>query len=250
MSTDFPVFYVYFKAIIGYNTDKPDLERKIAVVRKRITDVEREIMQDIAQNIQKILRRTGMSQKELAERTSLSQSAISDYVNAKTLAAPSIVQTIAEALGVPAREIQTSLEKVDTTFAPKKIPVIGDVFKVSKKILEHDIIEHVYYPHPNKEQPDFALKVENNLMSGVGIREGDIVFLRQASWAEQNGQIVAAIAHGEYGVLYRMKWSEASPTITLHSENKKGYDAIEAMPNEIVVLGIYMGHFRTIEEEE
>ncbi|MCY9542225.1 LexA family transcriptional regulator, partial [Paenibacillus alvei] len=68
-------------------------------------------------------------------------------------------------------------------------------------------------------------------------------FLRKASWAEFNGQIVAVIINGEEGSLKRISWSEGTPRFTLSPENE-AYQSVEVSPNELIICGVYAGHFR------
>ncbi len=85
-------------------------------------------------------------------------------------------------------------------------------------------------------------------MINAGIEDGDVVYFRKAPWAENNGQIVAVIVNDqEEGMLKRIKWSEGSPAISLVPENDK-YEIKEVYPNEITICGLYMGHFKTIDE--
>jgi transcriptional regulator with XRE-family HTH domain len=74
-------------------------------VRKKYTEVEKELMAKMGNNLRAILERKGIKQNELAKNTGLSTSAISDFVNAKTLMSPSNLQIIAEALDVAKGDI-------------------------------------------------------------------------------------------------------------------------------------------------
>jgi len=68
--------------------------------------------------------------------------------------------------------------------------------------------------------------------------------MRQSPWADYNGQIVAAIIKDhEEGMLKRIKWSSDSPFIQLVPENDK-YETKEVRPNEVLICGVYMGHFK------
>ncbi|MDT2262426.1 S24 family peptidase [Paenibacillus larvae] len=110
-------------------------------------------------------------------------------------------------------------------------------------LAEQNIEEYINYPFPNKRQPDFALRVKGDSMIGAGIKDGDIIYMKKASWAEHNGQIVAAIVNDCMdGMLKRMRWEEGTPIIRLEPENKD-FNVIEAYPNQIIICGIYMGHF-------
>lgn len=76
-------------------------------VRKKYTEVEKEIMKQTANNLKAILEKKRIAQKELAEMTGLSTSAISDYINAKTLMSPSVIFLIAEKVGVANGDIDS-----------------------------------------------------------------------------------------------------------------------------------------------
>lgn len=217
------------------------------MARKRITEVERKIMRDIAENLKSILVRKGLTQKDLSELSGLSTSAVSDYLNEKTLMAPSIVQTIANALGVQAKDINPSLAIVDNGgYQPAGIPLVGTICAGNGILAEQNIEDRVFYPFSNKTQPDYALRVKGDSMVGAGIEHGDIVYLKKAPWAEYNGQIVAVmLKDSDEGMLKRIRWTEGSPVISLVPENEQ-YEVKEAYPNEITICGVYMGHFKPI----
>lgn len=124
------------------------------------------------------------------------------------------------------------------------IPLIGTICAGDGLLAEQNIEEYVHYPFPNKRQPDYALRVKGDSMIGAGIEDGDIVYMRQASWVDYNGQIVAALINERVdGTLKRIKWSSNSPKIQLVPENDE-YQIIEVMPNEVKICGVYMGHFK------
>ncbi|MEN1989865.1 helix-turn-helix domain-containing protein [Paenibacillus hubeiensis] len=125
----------------------------------------------------------------------------------------------------------------------KPIPLIGTICAGNGIIPNEEIEDFISYPFLGKEQPDYALRVKGESMTGAGINPNDIVFLRKRNWAEYNGQIVAVIVNNEDASLKRMSWSEGSPMITLSPENNS-YQSVEVTPNEIVVCGVYAGHFK------
>ncbi|MDR0269317.1 S24 family peptidase, partial [Paenibacillus sp.] len=193
--------------------------------------------------------RKGLSQKELAEGTELSTSVISDYLNEKTLATPGSIQKIADFLKVSKSEIDPTFKSNnDQNYTFNKIPLVGTICAGDGLLAQQNIEDYVYYPFPNKKQPDFALRVKGDSMINAGIENGDIVYLKAASWAEYNGQIVASLINDcEEGMLKRIKWSEGSASMQLIPENEK-YETEELQPSEFKICGVYMGHFKAIEE--
>jgi repressor LexA len=128
------------------------------------------------------------------------------------------------------------------------IPLVGTICAGDGLLAEQNIEEYIYYPFPSKRRPDFALRVKGDSMIGAGIEDGDIVYMRQASWADYNGQIVAALINDqEDGTLKRIRWSTDSPFIRLEPENDE-YSVIEVLPNQIKICGLYMGHFKPEKE--
>lgn len=91
------------------------------MARKKYTEVERNLMKGISRSVKKILKEKKLTQKDLALKTNLSESVISDYMREKTLASPGVVQTMADALGVPMSAIDPSLPKPESEEENKKM---------------------------------------------------------------------------------------------------------------------------------
>lgn len=79
------------------------------MARKKYSEVEAQLMKDISRNLKDVLNRKGVSQKELADKTELATSTISDYINARTLISPGNLQKISDALNVYKSDIDSSL---------------------------------------------------------------------------------------------------------------------------------------------
>ncbi|PCK71112.1 hypothetical protein PL1_3343 [Paenibacillus larvae subsp. larvae B-3650] len=148
-----------------------------------------------------------------------------------------------------------ALESVQKKYSPKlgtyisqsknviPIPLIRSLYDGKGLIANEAIEEYIHYPFLSRKQPDFALRIKDNSMSKAGIEIDDIVFLRKTKWAEYNGQIVGVIINGQDGMLKRMKWTEGSPKIQLVSGNDS-INPLEVFPNEIIMCGVYDGHFK------
>ncbi|MDB5932457.1 MAG: repressor LexA [Polaromonas sp.] len=72
------------------------------------------------------------------------------------------------------------------------LPLVGRV-AAGSPILAQEHIEHTYACDPGlfSQQPDYLLRVRGMSMQGAGIRDGDLLAVRQAREAK-NGQIVVA----------------------------------------------------------
>ena len=218
------------------------------MARKKYSEIEIRAMKETAANIKRIMKLRGMSQTELSEKTNIPTSTISDYVNARTLVSMGNLEIISEALHVPKTELQPSLG--GNSYMQKTIPLIGTICAGDGLLAEQNIEEYVHYPLLAKRQPDYALRVKGDSMIGAGIEDGDIVYMRYATWADYNGQIVAALINDqEDGTLKRIRWSSDSPEIMLLPENDN-YSPIEVLPSEVRICGVYMGHFKPERDEK
>lgn len=141
-----------------------------------------------------------------------------------------------------AEDTDNYLDSTSLSDINNHIPLVGTICAGDGLLAEENIEDYVRYPFIKKTQPDFALRVKGNSMLNAGIKDGDIVFMRKKPWAEYSGQIVAAVINGEEGTLKRMKWSLDSPFIHLIPENDE-YDSKTVYPNELLVCGVYAGHF-------
>jgi repressor LexA len=218
------------------------------MARRKYTEVEEKLMSDIAQNLKKLLISKKWYQKDLAAAAGLSTSVVSDYISAKTLASPGVIEKMAEVLGVEKSDIDPTYAKLSEQKNPSLIPLVGNICAGDGIFTNSNIEDYVCYPFPAKKQPDFALEVKGDSMKDVGIESGDIVYFKKSDWADHNGQIVAVVLNNtDEGVLKRLKWTEGSPLMTLKPENGE-YEERHVRPNEITVCGVYMGHFKPVNE--
>lgn len=111
---------------------------------------------------------------------------------------------------------------------------------------KHDVIEeYVHYPRLKKRHPDFAVKIIDNSMNLSSIKQGDIVFMRSASWFEKIYQIVGVylISENKYA-LKRIFRDDGSGRFILFSDTESKntnfgiYDS-----KEFKIFGVYAGHF-------
>lgn len=218
------------------------------MARRKYTEVEEKLMNDISQNLKKILVSKKWFQKDLAKAADLSTSVVSDYLNAKTLASPGVIEKIAEVLGVEKSDIDPTYANLSDKKNPLLIPLVGNICAGDGVFASSNIEDYVCYPFPSKKQPDFALEVKGDSMKDVGIENGDIVYFRKSDWVDYNGQIAAVVLNNSNeGVLKRLKWTEGSPLMTLKPENES-YEERQVRPNEITVCGVYMGHFKPVQQ--
>lgn len=193
---------------------------------------------EVINEIKKLRELRGWSLDELSRRVGVAKSTLSRYESGQREFPINDIGLYADAFNVSVEQL-LGIKKPSIT-----IPLIGTICAGDGLLAEQNIEEYIHYPFPNKRQPDYALRVKGDSMIGAGIEDGDIVYMRQAPWADYNGQIVAALINDhEDGTLKRIRWSSDSPLIRLEPENDE-YQTIEVMPNEVMICGVYMGHFK------
>ncbi|OBZ08250.1 hypothetical protein A7975_27250 [Bacillus sp. FJAT-26390] len=192
-------------------------------------------MSDIAENLKSILKRKGISQKELAEMTDISTSTISDYITAKRLMAPSITQSIAEALKVDASEISPLLESVDASISENiNLPIVGKISCGSGIVAFEYIDGYESTPRSWLNGGDyFYLKAKGNSMTGARIHEGDLLLIRKQDEVE-DGEI-AAVLINEEAVLKKVY--KQNDSIVLNSMNSDYAPIVCKLDENIRIIG-------------
>lgn len=98
--------------------------------------------------------------------------------------------------------------------AGNKIPLVGTIACGTPILAEENIAEYVDLP--GHIRADFALTCQGDSMLNAGIRDSDIVYIRQQDTVE-NGQIAAVLVDGGEATLKR--FYRQDNRITLNAEN-------------------------------
>ncbi|WP_339243011.1 S24 family peptidase [Paenibacillus sp. FSL R5-0517] len=208
----------------------------------------------MGERIKKMRIARGYTQNQMAEFFDMNPANFSSYERNKSVPPSDRLGKIADILGtstdylIGRTDIDLPIDLLLKEHSSNNLrdhltPLVGTICAGNGLIAESNIEDYVSYPLSKKNNSDFALTVKGDSMIGAGINDGDIVYLKKGRWAEYNGQIVAVVINGEDGQLKRMKWTEGSPYIQLIPENPR-YEIKEVLPNEIVVCGLYVGHFK------
>lgn len=211
--------------------------------------------------LEKVRTKKNLSLREAASLTGLGHSYIRDLelgINRKTgkKVIPSIhsLQKLAKAYNLNIYELLHKAgfidiedfqknDRIANKELPNAIPLYESITSITKKVKE--MTEHVYYPFTqNNNQPDFALTMDGNAMSGAGIHDGDLVFFQKLNHPEYNGQIVVAYIPSEkIGYIRRIEWSAQFPQYSLVSPNSN-YQTIHVPFHDVNIYGVYRGHFK------
>ncbi len=195
-----------------------------------------------------------ITQAELAKRTKIRASSISDYLNNRYEPKQDKIYLIAEALGVdpawlsgrdndaaaPARKPWEGLKNIvpPEGLEVRKVPLLGTI-AAGKPIFSD---EHIETMIPcNDSRIDFALQIQGDSMIDAEYYDGDIVFIHSQPMVD-NGQI-AAVRVDDSATLKR--FYKENDSVTLMSANPlyppMHFDASNC--DEIAIIGIPVARY-------
>lgn len=151
-------------------------------------------------------KRSGMSQKELAEKIGISRSAVGMYEAGEREPDFETLEALADTFNV---NMDTLLGKSSPPSnaipytAAHKAPIIGSIPAGYPVIALEDIEGYADIPYSDEENY-FFLRVNGESMKNAGIHTGDLVLIRRQKCAE-DGQVVAARVNGDEATLKRYK---------------------------------------------
>jgi len=143
----------------------------------------------LSQRIRTLREECGLTREELANRLNVTYWALSKYESGERTPDLETIAKIACRFGVT---VDYLLGLSDTPRAPYPtfiIPILGTIRAGLPLLAEENWIGEV--EAPAEWRGDFAIRVEGDSMSWVGINDGDTAILRQVEIA-QHGMIVAA----------------------------------------------------------
>ena len=148
-----------------------------------------------------LLNKKGLKPADLSRLTGIRASSISDWLTGKYTPKQDKIALIADVLGVSAAWLMgyenhpTPLPPYDNIIPIRKksFPVLGDI--AAGVPIEAQQHVETYVTVDDDFDADYALRVKGDSMVGGGIKDGDIVFIKQQPQVE-NGEIAAVYVDG------------------------------------------------------
>lgn len=182
----------------------------------------------------------GLSQDDLAKRMGYSSRSSINKIEKGRPISQKIIHKLAKALNVSEVYLMGYTDNEDGTpsnvFIPDfhKVPMLGSVPCGEPKLA---IEENGEYGLIADEKADFCLRANGDSMAGVGIRDGDLVFCKEADVVD-NGSIAVVIIDSD-ATLKRFYYYPAKNMVILRAENPAYSDLIYQGPeiDQIRVIG-------------
>lgn len=209
------------------------------------------LKQEIANNIRKLMKDRGWKQIDLSEKSGISKSTLSDYLNCKTLINLGNVQKLAEAFGVSKAIIDPSfnadrrgtdqygatMERGGESFSFKTVtslPIVGTISCGNGTLAYEDIEGYKEVPSNWISGGEyFFLRAKGDSMINARIENGDLLLIRKQLEFE-NGEIMAVLIEDE-AFLKRIYRTDGS--LFLQSENPKYRPIIVREGSNIRIIG-------------
>jgi repressor LexA len=194
---------------------------------------------DIAERIKKRRIELGITVDEIAEALNVNRATVYRYESKDIEKMPlTVLEPLAEVLRVTPYYLMgwtdDAMDHSHYDILPvtrHKIPVIGNVHCGDPVYAEEDYLDLV----DSDISADFALRVKGDSMTGAGITEGDLVFVRQQS-AVENGELAVVLIGDEAAVKRVYKYDTY---ISLNADNPAYAPIIfrEGDGQEVSILG-------------
>ncbi|MEV2910515.1 XRE family transcriptional regulator [Paenibacillus larvae] len=151
-----------------------------------------------AKNIKKLRKQKNLTQLELGEALGLGKTTISEWESAKKLPNAGSIQKIANFFGIP-NSVLFEEEHVPITIMEEivHLPIIGKISCGSNELALQEI--EAYEPTPKQwlnEGEFFYLKANGEKMTGLRIRNGDLLLIKKQALVE-NGKIAVMLMKEE-----------------------------------------------------
>lgn len=167
-----------------------------------------------------------MTMKELGDAIQKSESTISRYESGISTIHHNTAQALARTLGINPVWLQgypgaSKYLEPTKTKSFVQVPVLGRI-ACGQPLIANEYIES--YEHVATDSGiDFCLIAQGDSMINARIFDGDIVYIKRQSYAE-NGDIVAVLINGEDATLKR--FHKANSHIILRAENPQYQDLV------------------------
>lgn len=199
------------------------------------------LKREISNNIKRLMKKHGIkNQIDLSDKSGISRSTLSDYLNCKTLIKPGNVEKLADLFNVQKSEIDPSFKNSKAVYYQPadesliSLPIVGSISCGNGMIAYEEIEGYEATPITWLNGGEyFYLKASGDSMINARIYEGDLLLIRQQSDVE-NGEIAAVLIEGE-AVLKRVYKTNGS--VILQSENPKYKPIILNGNKDIKIIG-------------
>jgi len=198
----------------------------------------------------------GITQRELAKLTGVTEVTISRYLSGERKPRIEIIAKIAEVLNVSVDHLlgqqfivrESSREYNASNATPAEmvmLPILGDIRAGKPLFADEHLRGHMPFPKKmlTPGYDHFLLTIDGDSMTGDGIDHGDTALIRVQDFVEYDGQIAAVVINGCETCLKHVIHPDGVNVVILRSSNPK-YPDIVHPADDFVINGVYAGVFK------
>ena len=182
---------------------------------------DNDIRRSFASNLARLLSETGIKQVDIARRLHVSEGAVSAWCSGAKIPRMDKIDQLAALFNVSRSYLLEKHVPLPSNVVPYtpagRVPLVGEIACGEPILAEQNIVDYVDVPGHIKA--DYALTCHGESMINLGIRDGDIAYIRQQEIVN-NGQIAAVIIDNE-ATLKRWYYYPDNNKLMLVAENSK-----------------------------
>lgn len=196
----------------------------------------------MARNIQRLMEATGKSRVQVCDDLGIKYTTFTDWVNGNRYPRIDKIEMMANYFGVSKAELVEHPDKLPAEAVPynptHRIPLLGQI-AAGLPLYADQNIEGYIWTERNHGKEYFALRVCGDSMNAAGIKDGDVIVVRQQPKVD-DGQIAVVLVDEEATV---KRYHQQGDTIILspQSTNPAHQPQLYSLRNHSVkVLGIVL----------
>ena len=202
-----------------------------------------EIRKNFSKNLNYLINREKLTQREVAAALGVSISSISLWVKGKTIPRMDKIDKIAELFGVQRSDLLENGTEEKRGFVPldftklKRIPILGRI-AAGVPIYAEQNIEGYTYTDLNGGHEYFGLRIHGDSMDAAGIKDGYVVIVRRQDIVD-NGQIAVCLIDGQDATLKRFSQEGNIVTLMPQSTNPEHKPIVfDITKTQVKILGL------------
>lgn len=150
----------------------------------------------LSRNLRHLLSERGIERSQICKDLDIAYTTFADWYNGVKYPRIDKIEMMANYFGVPKSALIEEHDDIPSNLTPIRFhqkPLVGSIACGTPILAEENITDYVDVPE--HVHCDFALKCRGRSMINLGVKEGDIVYIRSQPEV-QNGQIAAVIVDG------------------------------------------------------
>lgn len=150
----------------------------------------------LSRNLRHLLSERGIERSQICKDLDIAYTTFADWYNGVKYPRIDKIEMMANYFGVPKSVLIEEHDDIPSNLIPARfhqVPLVGEIACGAPILAEENITDYVDVPE--HILCDFALKCRGNSMIDLGVKDGDVVYIRSQPEV-QNGQVAAVIVDG------------------------------------------------------